>query len=98
MFFADYLPNCPINSHTNVPTRSGQLGTWVNTQRRAFRLLIEGKCSTLTIDRCKQLENNGFDFKCRLHWDQRFQVLVEFKKIIGYTNVPRRSRPFLKLH
>eukprot|EP00978_Attheya_sp_CCMP212_P034524 scaffold144926_cov85-Attheya_sp.AAC.2 len=55
----------PLNSHMNVPTRSGPLGTWVDTQQRAFRLLKEGKCSTF-ITHCERrvkLESIGFNIK-----------------------------------
>eukprot|EP00978_Attheya_sp_CCMP212_P012188 scaffold30346_cov52-Attheya_sp.AAC.1 len=46
-----------IKGHTNVPQRSGPLGNWVNTQRVQYRLLKEGKHSTLTIERSVKLES-----------------------------------------
>jgi hypothetical protein len=82
-----------INGHTNVVRTSGPLGGWVNHQRHAFRLLKKGKCSTLTIDRREKLESIGFQFKLHLHWDQRFQELVNFMEINGHTNVVTKSGP-----
>eukprot|EP00978_Attheya_sp_CCMP212_P030017 scaffold108921_cov41-Attheya_sp.AAC.1 len=83
-----------INDHTIVPRGSGPLWSWVKHQREAFRRLKEGKCSTLTSDKCGKLESIGFE--CRLTgppWDQRFQELVDFKKINGHTNVSQGSGP-----
>eukprot|EP00978_Attheya_sp_CCMP212_P011991 scaffold29709_cov53-Attheya_sp.AAC.3 len=80
-----------INGHTNVSRRSGQLGTWVITQKTQYRLLKEGKDSSMTSDKCEKLKSIGFEFKCQPTWDQRFQELVGFKKINGHTNVSRRS-------
>eukprot|EP00978_Attheya_sp_CCMP212_P042099 scaffold251082_cov40-Attheya_sp.AAC.1 len=84
-----------INGHTNVPERSGPLGIWVGRKRYHYRLLKEGKDSSLTIERREKLEGIGFQFKLykHRHWDVRFQELVDFKKIKGHTNVPQRSGP-----
>eukprot|EP00978_Attheya_sp_CCMP212_P011572 scaffold28638_cov38-Attheya_sp.AAC.1 len=94
--FKDLVDFKAINGHVNVTSRSGPLGRWVNNQRSTLRRLKEGKHSILTNDRCTQLESIGFEFKYRLKgppWDQRFQELVDFKKINGHTNVPRRAGP-----
>eukprot|EP00978_Attheya_sp_CCMP212_P017144 scaffold45539_cov51-Attheya_sp.AAC.3 len=87
-----------INGHTNVVVPSGPLGTWVNTQREAFRRLKEGKQSSLTNVQCERLESIGFTFIFRSSltitpWDQRFQELVDFKKINGHSNVVVISGP-----
>eukprot|EP00978_Attheya_sp_CCMP212_P003347 scaffold6907_cov51-Attheya_sp.AAC.2 len=85
-----------INGHTIVHQKSGPLGNWVNHQRNAFRQLKEGKALPLTSERREQLESIGFVFLCPpngLPWGQRFQELVDFKKINGHTHVPRRSGP-----
>eukprot|EP00978_Attheya_sp_CCMP212_P002370 scaffold4862_cov70-Attheya_sp.AAC.1 len=87
-----------INGHTHVYRSSGQLGRWVNTQRRQYRLLKEGKHSALTSERREKLESIGFTYICRpsptiISWDQRFQELVDFKKVNGHTIVPTRSGP-----
>jgi hypothetical protein len=83
-----------INGHTNVPKRSGPLGAWVHKQRPQYRLLKEGKYSTLTNDKCEKLESIGFVFKggpTVTPWDERFKELVDFKKSNGHMNVPQRS-------
>eukprot|EP00978_Attheya_sp_CCMP212_P024723 scaffold78189_cov53-Attheya_sp.AAC.2 len=85
-----------IKGHANVPERSGPLGNWVNSQRAQYRLLKEGKYSSLNIERRKKFESIGFQFKLHPHWDQRFQELLDFKKITGHTNVPQRSGPLGK--
>eukprot|EP00978_Attheya_sp_CCMP212_P016568 scaffold43554_cov45-Attheya_sp.AAC.3 len=83
-----------INGHTNFVKSSGPLGTWVDTQRQAFRQLKEGKYTPLTSDKCKKLESIEFEFRRRSTealWYQRFQELVDFKKIHGHMNVLKRS-------
>eukprot|EP00978_Attheya_sp_CCMP212_P028618 scaffold99334_cov56-Attheya_sp.AAC.5 len=92
--FQELLDFKKINGHPNVPRSFGPLGLWGSHQRVQHRLLKEGKKSSLTSDRCEKLENIGFEFKCWYTneystWDQRFQELLDFKKINGYTNVPR---------
>eukprot|EP00978_Attheya_sp_CCMP212_P015994 scaffold41572_cov51-Attheya_sp.AAC.2 len=88
-----------INGHANVHQRSGPLGKWVSDQRTQYRLLKEGKDTTLTIVRREKLESIGFVFRPPnngLTWDQRFQELVDFKKINGHTIVPIGSGPLGK--
>jgi len=76
-----------INGHVNVPQGLGPLGRWVSEQRRQYCRLKEGKRSSLSNnERREKLESIGFTFKCRpsptiTPWDQRFQELVDFKKI-----------------
>eukprot|EP00978_Attheya_sp_CCMP212_P006714 scaffold15573_cov69-Attheya_sp.AAC.1 len=92
--FQELVDYKKINGHTIVPTRSGQLGTWISNQRTQYTLLQEGKDSLLTIEKCEKLESIGFEFKCRATysaWNQRFQDLVDYKKINGHTNVPTHS-------
>jgi len=46
-----------------VPDNYGpnkQLGTWVNTQRRQYRFLQQGKHSQMTEERINKLEEIGF--------------------------------------
>eukprot|EP00978_Attheya_sp_CCMP212_P047661 scaffold422966_cov52-Attheya_sp.AAC.1 len=85
-----------INGHTHVPQQLGPLGRWVHDQRSRHQYLLkEGKYSSLTIDRREKLESIGFSFILRppSHWDQRLQDLLDFKKIYGHTNVPKRDGP-----
>eukprot|EP00978_Attheya_sp_CCMP212_P013586 scaffold34115_cov46-Attheya_sp.AAC.1 len=81
-----------INGHANVPYISGPLGRWVSSQRTHYRVLNEGKYSQLTNERCEKLESIGFVFKLPC-WNQKFQELVDFKKINGHTLVPTNSGP-----
>eukprot|EP00978_Attheya_sp_CCMP212_P039570 scaffold207100_cov50-Attheya_sp.AAC.2 len=96
--FQELLDFKKIYGHTNVPKQYGPLGQWVSCQRTQCRLFKEGKKSSLTIDRREKLESIGFAFIYRApgykasHWDQRFQDLVDFKKIYGHTNVPTTKR------
>eukprot|EP00978_Attheya_sp_CCMP212_P023080 scaffold69917_cov59-Attheya_sp.AAC.5 len=83
------------NAHgrTNVPQKYGPLGTWVNEQRKAFRLIEEGKVSPLTDERLAKLNGLHFEFKLptkcpKASWDTRFQELKEFLKVNGHANVP----------
>jgi len=51
-----------------VPQRykpNKQLATWVKTQRKQYRLLQEGKTSSMTDERIAQLEDIGFKWKVR---------------------------------
>mmetsp|Transcript_2171 Transcript_2171/g.3991 ORF Transcript_2171/g.3991 Transcript_2171/m.3991 type:complete len:934 (-) Transcript_2171:103-2904(-) len=51
------------NGHCLVPQRypsNPSLGTWVNTQRRHYKLLQDGRRSCLTEDRLKKLNEIGF--------------------------------------
>ena len=84
--------------HTDVPKRDeSSLGLWVYTQRRQYRLMSSGERSNMTQQRLSLLRDIGFDFepaskvnhpKNIIPWDERFQELLEFKKIYGHTNVP----------
>ena len=52
-----------LNGNCLVPQRyskNPQLGTWVNTQRRHFKFLSQGKRSCLTDERLKKLKDLGF--------------------------------------
>jgi hypothetical protein len=56
-----------IHGHCNVPKRyseNSKLGTWVATQRRNYRLHLEGKKSTMMIAlRIQALESLGFEWE-----------------------------------
>ena len=43
------------HGHCNVPRSVGKLGTWVNNQRHQYRLLQEGKQSSITDERVGKL-------------------------------------------
>lgn len=41
-------------------TANPQLGTWVHTQRRQYKLMIEGKKSSMTREKAQALNSLGF--------------------------------------
>ena len=52
--------------HCDVPqgySINSSLGTWVSTQRRQYRLMKEGKPSTMKVDKIKALEALGFTWQ-----------------------------------
>ena len=79
--------------HNNclVPERyPDNLGTWVQTQRRQYRLRNEGKHSHLTEERIKLLEDLGFEWSPKGNsWDDRYDQLVEYKAEHNNCRVPR---------
>jgi len=80
----------------NVRQRSGPLGCWLNMQRLQYRLFDKGKPSHLNSDKREKLESIGFEFRNKLpylSWDQRFQEVVDFKKVNGHANVSTNSGP-----
>eukprot|EP00551_Chaetoceros_affinis_P011838 CAMPEP_0203674320 /NCGR_PEP_ID=MMETSP0090-20130426/15753_1 /ASSEMBLY_ACC=CAM_ASM_001088 /TAXON_ID=426623 /ORGANISM="Chaetoceros affinis, Strain CCMP159" /LENGTH=400 /DNA_ID=CAMNT_0050540173 /DNA_START=178 /DNA_END=1380 /DNA_ORIENTATION=- len=78
-----------------VPNRykpDTQLGSWVSTQRRHYKLLQNGQESSLTQTRLDLLTNIGFVWATRdprhVPWDQRYQELLDFKQKFGHCLVP----------
>ena len=79
--------------HCLVPQQyaaSPKLGKWVSTQRTTYRLQREGKPSTMTEERIRELESIGFDSgttKTDLEspiCSVQFQQLCEFKAQLGH--------------
>eukprot|EP00814_Leptocylindrus_danicus_P018345 CAMPEP_0116014752 /NCGR_PEP_ID=MMETSP0321-20121206/6442_1 /TAXON_ID=163516 /ORGANISM="Leptocylindrus danicus var. danicus, Strain B650" /LENGTH=165 /DNA_ID=CAMNT_0003484419 /DNA_START=337 /DNA_END=831 /DNA_ORIENTATION=- len=50
------------HGHCNVPRRSGKLGTWVDKQRVQYRLLLDGRQSSMADERIQKLESIGFQW------------------------------------
>jgi hypothetical protein len=83
------------HGHCNVPRtwlRNPQLGTWLNTQRKQYRLSIQGESSQMNPDRRAKLEQLGFKWSLceKQDWDVRFQELSEYKVKHGDCLVPQR--------
>jgi hypothetical protein len=60
-----------VNDHCNVSSiykENQQLGNWVKYQRRQYKLLRDGKASSLSPLRVQDLENLGFE------WERRYAV------------------------
>lgn len=77
-----------------------QLGSWVNKQRVEYKLMQEGKRSSMTQERVEILERVGFVWSKNLSqpsWDNKFRELLEYKEIHGDCLVPTKfsSNPSL---
>jgi hypothetical protein len=84
-----------IYGHCNVPyncSENTKLANWVGTQRRHYKLHVEGKTSRMTLSRIQELENLGVEWDChRAVWDDRLSELADYRKIHGHCNVPRKK-------
>jgi len=86
-----------LHGHCIVPRdceRNKQLGWWVDRQRKQYRLLQQGKESSMTPGRIAKLEEIGFVWDgSHEAWHHQYGELVEFKKVQGHCNVPRGYEP-----
>ena len=65
------------------------LARWVKRQRYQYKLMKEGKPSTMTEGRVKALENIGFVWDSQgAAWGERLSELKEFRKVYMHCNVP----------
>jgi hypothetical protein len=58
-----------IHGHCIVPrnySENNKLGCWVTNQKSQYRLLKEGKTSSMTLSRIQELECLGFEWKARI--------------------------------
>lgn len=84
--------------HCSVPrryaTESGaNLGNWVHDQRAEYKLFQAGKKSQITQERIDLLNALGFEWKVdRDPWEEKFQLLKEYKAIKGGCRVPTRYK------
>jgi hypothetical protein len=80
--------------HCLVPQRyaaNPKLGTWVNNQRKTYKLYQEGKPSSMTAEHIRALDGIGFDWGTSTStWSERFAQLLEFKVQFGHCLVPQR--------
>ena len=79
--------------HCNVPqnfSKNPKLGTWVSCQRTKFNLLMDGKKSSMTEERMRQLNKIGFDWGSHNYdaWGEMYKVLHLYKEKHGDCNVP----------
>ena len=80
----------PTDARGDSGNKYRELAMWVNTQRREYRLLQEGKHSQITGKRIEKLEAIGFVWYAQeAAWEEKFAELVEFKASHGHTDVPR---------
>lgn len=65
------------------------LARWVKRQRYQYKLMMEGKSSTMTEDRVKALEDIGFIWDSQgAAWEERLGELADFRKTFHHCNVP----------
>lgn len=83
--------------HCSVPhtfPSNPSLGRWVKRQRYQYKLMLEGKESTMTRRRAQKLENAGFVWDAHsLAWEERFSDLKDYLQQYGDCNVPTIYNP-----
>ena len=71
------------------------------TQRRQYRLLQQGKKSSITEERIAKLEEIGFVWDAKSAnddtWNQRYKELIEYKRKHGDCLVPYNYEPKMQL-
>jgi len=84
--FRDTYGHCLVpNTYARHPT----LFRWVKRQRYQFKLLNEGKQSTMTTERIAVLNDIGFVWDTLTsQWETRLNELKEFRELHGHSNVP----------
>eukprot|EP00980_Cylindrotheca_fusiformis_P017963 scaffold5707_cov112-Cylindrotheca_fusiformis.AAC.2 len=86
-----YVPVSMKSSHRD-------LCRWVKRQRHQYKLLQEGKPSTLTLYRIKKLQEIDFVWDAHASvWDERLNELREFYARHGHCNVTNRYKKNPKL-
>ena len=92
---------CSEVGHCNVPSvyeENPTLARWVKRQRYQYKLMNEGKSSTMTNGRAIALEGLGFIWDSQsVQWTERLNELKDFRRIYGHCNVPSRYLPNPKL-
>jgi hypothetical protein len=82
--------------HSLVPHKWSEnlaLATWVKRQRYQWKLREQGKRSTLTQERNDSLSELGFVWDSHnAIWEERFNELVEYKRVQGHTSVPSTDK------
>ena len=80
--------------HCLVPQRyadNPKLGTWVRNQRINYKLQQEGKPSSMTAQRARELVDVGFDWNStNASWNALLEQLAEYKVQFGRYLVPQR--------
>jgi hypothetical protein len=80
------------NGHAAVPHTYPPhpvLARWVKWQRRQYKLLQEGKASTMTTERWLQLLSIGFVWDSHeVKWHEKLAALVSYREENGHCSVP----------
>lgn len=81
------------NYHENL-----RLARWVKRQRYQYKLMLEGKKSSMTKERAEALDCIGFVWNSQgAAWYERLSELREFKKAHGHYNVPSNFKGNVQL-
>ena len=65
------------------------LARWVKRQRYQYKLMRDGKSSTMTEERVKALEDIGFIWDSQgAAWGERLAELQQYRREFGHSNVP----------
>ena len=80
------------HGHANVPhtyPKNPKLARWVKRQRHQYKLLQDGKQSSLTVTRINALETINFVWDSHeLHWDEKYEALAAYRNKNGHCTVP----------
>jgi hypothetical protein len=84
-----------------VPNKYGKdlpLARWVTRQRYQYKLMIEGRSSTITEERVKALDEICFTWDSQgALWGERLEELKKFRSIYMHCNVPSNYRENVQL-
>ena len=85
------------NGHCLVPhtfPANPQLARWVKRQRRQYKLMNDGKTSTMTKERAHVLEQEGFIWDSHdAAWKEKIVELRKYRAQHGHTLVPSSFKP-----
>lgn len=85
------------NGHCLVPhtfPANPQLARWVKRQRRQYKLMNDGKTSTMTPERAAVLEQEGFVWDSHdAAWKEKIGDLRRYRAQNGHTLVPSSYKP-----
>lgn len=90
--FEELLKFRSVHGHCQVPhdfKENRPLSRWVKRQRYQFKLLKDGKPSTIYEDRIQRLDAIGFVWHSHHStWERRISELREFQRLHGHVSVP----------
>jgi hypothetical protein len=93
--FKDQMGNCQV---PHAYKKNIELARWVKRQRYQYKLMVEGKQSTMTAERVKLLEGIGFIWDSHAAtWEERLNELRDYASVHGDCNVPSSFRENPKL-
>ncbi len=88
----DGCANVPLK-YVDYPS----LGNFVNRQRTEYRKLMQGKSSSMTQNKMRDLEAVGFIWSIRdgghTSWESRLVELIQYQRMMGNSNVPKCYPP-----